>query len=157
MISVFASVLIEGIRMNSSKQMSTGLKVFAWLMVLWNGIGVAAFFSQIMMTPEMIAQLPEAQQAVYRDIPVWSYSAYALAVFGGLIGSILLALGKKLAFPVLVISLAGVIVQQYYNFVVIDAIGIMGWGIVVMPVIVTTIALLLVLISQRGVRSGWLH
>ena len=143
--------------MNSSKQMSTGLKVFAWLMVLWNGIGVAAFFSQIMMTPEMIAQLPEAQQAVYRDIPVWSYSAYALAVFGGLIGSILLALGKKLAFPVLVISLAGVIVQQYYNFVVIDAIGIMGWGIVVMPVIVTTIALLLVLISQRGVRAGWLH
>ncbi|MCP4865727.1 MAG: hypothetical protein GY897_17455 [Alteromonas sp.] len=143
--------------MSSTKRMSTGLKVFAWLMVLWNGIGVAAFFSQIMMTPEMIAQLPEAQQAVYRDIPVWSYSAYALAVFGGLIGSILLALGKKLAFPVLVLSLAGVIVQQYYNFVVIDAIGIMGWGIVVMPVIVTAIALLLVLISQRGVRSGWLH
>ncbi|PRO75441.1 hypothetical protein C6Y40_01125 [Alteromonas alba] len=137
--------------------MSTGLKVFAWLMVLWNGIGVAAFFSQLMMTPEMIAQLPEAQQAAYRDIPVWSYSAYALAVFGGLIGSILLALGKKLAFPVLVISLAGVIVQQYYNFVVIDAISIMGWGIVVMPVIVTSIALLLVLISQRGVRAGWLH
>ena len=126
-------------------------------MVLWNGIGVAAFFSQIMMTPQMIAQLPEAQQAVYRDIPVWSYSAYAMAVFGGLTGSILLALGKKLAFPVLVLSLAGVIVQQYYNFVVIDAIGIMGWGIVVMPVIVTTIALLLVLISQRGVRAGWLH
>ena len=110
-----------------------------------------------MMTPQMIAQLPEAQQAVYRDIPVWSYSAYAMAVFGGLTGSILLALGKKLAFPVLVLSLAGVIVQQYYNFVVIDAIGIMGWGIVVMPVIVTTIALLLVLISQRGVRAGWLH
>lgn len=143
--------------MNSTKRMSTGLKVFAWLMVLWNGIGVAAFFSQIMMTPEMIAQLPEAQQAVYRDIPLWSYSAYALAVFGGLTGSILLALGKKLAFGVLVISLAGVIVQQYYNFVVIDAIGIMGWGIVVMPVIVTTIALLLVLISQRGARAGWLH
>ncbi|HAU92876.1 MAG TPA: hypothetical protein DCW59_11015 [Alteromonas sp.] len=143
--------------MNSTKRMSTGLKVFAWLMVLWNGIGVAAFFSQIMMTPQMIAQLPEAQQAVYRDIPVWSYSAYAMAVFGGLTGSILLALGKKLAFPVLVLSLAGVIVQQYYNFVVIDAIGIMGWGIVVMPVIVTTIALLLVLISQRGVRAGWLH
>ena len=143
--------------MSSTKRMSTGLKVFAWLMVLWNGIGVAAFFSQLMMTPEMIAQLPEAQQAAYRDIPVWSYSAYALAVFGGLIGSILLALGKKLAFPVLVLSLAGVIVQQYYNFVVIDAISIMGWGIVVMPVIVTSIALLLVLISQRGVRAGWLH
>ena len=143
--------------MKSANRMSTGLKVFAWLMVLWNGIGVAAFFSQVMMTPEMIAQLPEDQQAIYRNIPLWSYSAYGLAVFGGLIGSLLLALCKKLAFPVLVISLAGVIVQQYYNFVVIDAISIMGWGIVVMPVIVTSIALLLVLISQRGARAGWLH
>ena len=143
--------------MKSANRMSTGLKVFAWLMVLWNGIGVAAFFSQVMMTPEMIAQLPEDHQAIYRNIPLWSYSAYGLAVFGGLIGSLLLALGKKLAFPVLVISLAGVIVQQYYNFVVIDAISIMGWGIVVMPVIVTSIALLLVLISQRGARAGWLH
>ena len=143
--------------MKSANRMSTGLKVFAWMMVLWNGIGVAAFFSQVMMTPEMIAQLPEDQQAIYRNIPLWSYSAYGLAVFGGLIGSLLLALGKKLALPVLVISLAGVIVQQYYNFVVIDAISIMGWGIVVMPVIVTSIALLLVLISQRGARAGWLH
>lgn len=143
--------------MTQTPKMPAGLKVFAWLMVLWNGIGVAAFFSQIMMTPEMIAQLPEAQQAVYRDIPVWSYTAYALAVFGGLLGSILLALAKKLAFPVLVVSFAGVLVQQYYNFVVIDAISIMGWGIVVMPVIVTAISLLLVLISQRGVKSGWLH
>ena len=82
---------------------------------------------------------------------------FAVWNFCGLIGSILLALGKKLALPVLVISLAGVLVQQYYNFVVIDAIGIMGWGIVVMPVIVTVIALLLVIISQRGTRSGWLH
>lgn len=143
--------------MTQTPKMPAGLKVFAWLMVLWNGIGVAAFFSQIMMTPEMIAQLPEAQQAVYRDIPVWSYTAYALAVFGGLLGSILLALAKKLAFPVLVVSFAGVLVQQYYNFVVIDAISIMGWGIVVMPAIVTVISLLLVLISQRGVKSGWLH
>lgn len=143
--------------MTQTTKIPAGLKVFAWLMVLWNGIGVAAFFSQIMMTPEMIAQLPEAQQAVYRDIPVWSYTAYALAVFGGLLGSILLALAKKLAFPVLVVSFAGVMVQQYYNFVVIDAISIMGWGIVVMPAIVTVISLLLVLISQRGVKSGWLH
>ncbi len=137
--------------------MTTGMKVFAWIMVLWNAIGVAAFFSQVMMTPETIATLPEAQQAIYRNIPVWSYAAYAVAVFAGLLGSLMLALGKRLAFPLLVMSLAGVLVQQYYNFVVIDAIGIMGWGIVVMPVIVTGIALLLVLFSQRGVRAGWLH
>ncbi|MDC8829773.1 hypothetical protein [Alteromonas gilva] len=143
--------------MKNAKKMTTGMKIFAWIMVLWNAIGVAAFFSQIMMTPETIATLPEAQQTIYRDIPAWSYAAYALAVFGGLLGTIVLALGKKLAFPLLVMSFAGVLVQQYHNFIVVDAIGIMGLGIVVMPVIVTSIALFLVLFSQRGVKAGWLH
>ncbi|NVK54226.1 MAG: hypothetical protein HWE26_01315 [Alteromonadaceae bacterium] len=143
--------------MTNATKMTTGMKIFAWIMVLWNAIGVAAFFSQVMMTPETIATLPEEQQAIYRDIPVWSYAAYAVAVFGGLLGCVMLALGKKLAFPLLVMSLAGVLVQQYHNFVVVDAIGIMGPGIVIMPAIVTSIALFLVLFSQRGVKAGWLH
>ena len=143
--------------MNTSIKMPTAIKVLAWIMVLWNALGVMAFVSQLLMTPEAIAQLPEEQQQIYNNIPAWSYAAYALAVFGGLLGSLLLALGKKLAFPVLVVSLAGVIVQQFHNFVVIDSISLMGWGIVILPAIVTTISVLLVLISQRGVKSGWLN
>lgn len=143
--------------MNTTPKMPTGIKALAWIMVLWNALGVMAFVSQLLMTPETIAQLPEEQQHIYNNIPAWSYAAYALAVFGGLLGSLLLAFGKKFAFPVLVVSLAGVVVQQFHNFVVIDSISLMGWGIVILPSIVTTISILLVLVSQRGVKSGWLN
>ena len=70
--------------------MTKGTKIFAWIMVVWNAMGVLAFVSQLLMTPEMIAQLPEAQQEAYKNIPTWSMVAYALAVFGGLLGSLML-------------------------------------------------------------------
>ena len=137
--------------------MTKGTKIFAWVMVVWNAMGVLAFVSQLLMTPEMIAQLPEAQQEAYKNIPTWSMVAYALAVFGGLLGSLMLALGKKLAFPLLVVSLAGVLVQQFYNFVIIDSIALLGPSVVLLPAVVVIISILLVVISQRGVKAGWLQ
>lgn len=136
--------------------MTKGTKVFAWIMVVWNAMGVMAFISQLLMTPEMIAQLPEAQQEAYKNIPTWSMGAYALAVFGGLLGSLMLALGKKLAFPLLLISLAGVLVQQFYNFFIIDSVAMFGPTVVILPALVVVIAFLLVVVSQRGVKAGWL-
>lgn len=137
--------------------MTKGTKIFAWIMVVWNAMGVLAFVSQLLMTPEMIAQLPEAQQEAYKNIPTWSMVAYALAVFGGLLGSLMLALGKKLAFPLLVVSLAGVLVQQFYNFVIIDSIALLGPSVVILPTVVVIISILLVVVSQRGVKAGWLQ
>ena len=137
--------------------MTKGTKIFAWVMVVWNAMGVLAFVSQLLMTPEMSAQLPEAQQEAYKNIPTWSMVAYALAVFGGLLGSLMLALGKKLAFPLLVVSLAGVLVQQFYNFVIIDSIALLGPSVVLLPAVVVIISILLVVVSQRGVKAGWLQ
>lgn len=137
--------------------MTKGTKIFAWVMVVWNAMGVLAFVSQLLMTPEMIAQLPEAQQEAYKNIPTWSMVAYALAVFGGLLGSLMLALGKKLAFPLLVVSLAGVLVQQFYKFVIIDSIALLGPSVVILPAVVVIISILLVVVSQRGVKAGWLQ
>lgn len=137
-------------------KMTTGTKIFAWIMVVWNALGVMAFVSQLLLTPEMIALLPEAQQEAYNNIPLWSYVAYAMAVFGGLLGSFMLALGKKLAFPLLVISLVGVLVQQFYNFVIIDSIALLGPSVVILPSLVVVIAIILVMVSKRGAKAGWL-
>lgn len=137
-------------------KMTTGTKIFAWIMVVWNALGVMAFVSQLLLTPEMIALLPEAQQEAYNNIPLWSYVAYALAVFGGLLGSFMLTLGKKLAFPLLVISLIGVLVQQFYNFVIIDSIALLGPSVVILPSLVVVIAIILVIVSKRGAKAGWL-
>ncbi|WP_370625279.1 hypothetical protein [Pseudoalteromonas gelatinilytica] len=87
------------------------LKPLAWAALVWNLLGVIAFVMQLLITPEMISQLPEAQQAAYRDIPLWSTAAFAIAVFAASFASILLLAKKALARELFLISFIAVLVQ----------------------------------------------
>jgi len=134
----------------------TWLKSLAWAALVWNLLGVIAFAMQVMMTPEMISKLPTDQQAAYSNIPLWSTIAFAIAVFGGLLGCILLLMKKALAIPIFAVSLSAILLQQYYNFVVINSIELLGLSAVFMPIFVITIAILLLYISIKGKQQSWL-
>lgn len=134
----------------------TWLKSLAWAALIWNLLGVIAFSMQMMMTPEMISKLPTDQQAAYSDIPLWSTIAFAIAVFGGLLGCILLLMKKALAIPIFAVSLSAILLQQYYNFVVINSIELLGLSAVFMPILVIIIAIGLLYISIKGKQQSWL-
>lgn len=55
------------------------------------------------------ATLPLDQRAVYEAEPLWVTAAYALAVWVGLLGTALLVARRKLAQPLLLVSLAAVL------------------------------------------------
>lgn len=133
------------------------LKSTAWAALVWNLLGVIAFVMQVLMTPEMINKLPVEQQAAYSATPLWSTVAFAIAVFGGTLGAILLLLKRSLARSVFVLSLAAIAVQQFYNFIVINSIELLGASAVLMPIFVIVIAILLLLVSHKGVKQGWLQ
>ncbi|MBQ4859087.1 hypothetical protein [Pseudoalteromonas sp. MMG007] len=134
----------------------TWLKSLAWAALIWNLLGVFAFAMQVMMTPEMISKLPTDQQAAYSNIPLWSTIAFAIAVFGGLLGCILLLMKKALAIPIFAVSLSAILLQQYYNFVVINSIELLGLSAVFMPILVIIIAIGLLYISIKGKQQSWL-
>lgn len=135
----------------------TWLKPLAWAALIWNSLGVIAFVMQMMMTPELISKLPIDQQAAYSDIPLWSTIAFAIAVFGGLLGCIFLLKKKALAIPTFTVSLAAILLQQYYNFVVINSIDLLGASAVFMPILVIIIAIGLLYISVKGKQQSWLN
>ena len=54
--------------------------VVAWVALVWNLLGVMAFAAQMMMTPEMLAALPEAERNLYENVPMWATIAFACAV-----------------------------------------------------------------------------
>ncbi|TMP11723.1 hypothetical protein CWC11_01380 [Pseudoalteromonas sp. S3178] len=135
----------------------TWLKPLAWAALIWNSLGVIAFVMQMMMTPELISKLPIDQQAAYSDIPLWSTIAFAIAVFGGLLGCIFLLKKKTLAIPTFAVSLAAILLQQYYNFVVINSIDLLGASAVFMPILVIIIAIGLLYISIKGKQQSWLN
>ena len=55
------------------------------------------------------ASLPLDQRTVYEAEPLWVTAAYAVAVWVGLLGAALLVIRRKLAQPLLLVSLAAVL------------------------------------------------
>lgn len=130
--------------------------ILALVLVIWNLMGVMAFITQMTMTVEQIAALPEKEQLLYQDIPLWVNIAFGCAVFGGALGCITLGLKKAIALPILVISLAGVIVQMFHAFVIANSFEVYGPGGTIMPMIVIVIALCLVWLANNAKAKGWL-
>ncbi|AZN31357.1 MULTISPECIES: hypothetical protein [Pseudoalteromonas] len=128
-----------------------------WAALIWNLLGVFAFIMHLMMTPEMISKLPLDQQAAYSNVPLWSTIAFAVAVFGGTLGCILLLVKNAFATPTFALSLVAIFIQQFYNFIVINSIKMLGVSAVFMPILVIVIAFLLLYLSIKSKQQGWLN
>ena len=74
-------------------------------------MGLAAYFQQFMMSPEAFAALRPEQQNLLLNQPVWLTSAFAVAVFAGFVGSILLLARKRLAVRMFLLSMIAVFIQ----------------------------------------------
>ncbi|OAN59654.1 hypothetical protein A8B79_11800 [Balneola sp. EhC07] len=127
--------------------------------LIWNLLGVFAYLGQVylMSNPEMLAELSVDEQNLYKNTPIWATIGFTLAVWGGALGSLLLILKKKAAKPVLVVSLAGIIVQMYHSFFISNNFEVYGPGAAVMPVMIIIFGIGLVWLSDKSVKEGWLH
>jgi hypothetical protein len=130
--------------------------VVAVLALLWNLLGVAMFAMQMMMTPEALAAMPTEQRQVYEATPAWLNIAFAVAVFGGVLGALGLLLKKRWAVPFFALSLISLLVQVIATFVVTPAWQAYGLAGLVMPVLLIVIALLLLGYSRKAAARGWL-
>lgn len=135
--------------------MPSWFKPAAILALIWNLLGVMAFVGQMMMTPEMIAELPQAEQDLYATTPIWAIAAFAVAVFGGAFGSLALLLKKRMSYQLLVASFVGVVVQMFHSFFLSKSFEVYGPGGMIMPVMVIIIALLLVRVAAKGINNHW--
>ena len=141
--------------MNDEK-LPTWFWVVAVLAVLWNIMGCAAYYMDVTMTPEMLAELPEADQALRAAIPAWITGLYAIAVFVGLAGAITLCLRKKLAIPLYIVSLVAVIVQMGYISFGVNTVEIRGAVSLVFPVVIILLGALQLWFSMHAKGRGWL-
>lgn len=142
--------------LTASKTIPRSFMIIGIVAIVWNLLGVMSYLMSVMMSPETLAAMPEEQRALYNDIPSWVTSAYAIAVFGGLLGSVLLVMKKALALPVLIVSLVGILVQMLYTLVLSDVIAVQGAASVIFPLIVIAIGIFLVWYANSAKAKGWL-
>jgi hypothetical protein len=140
----------------SNSKLPTLFWIVVVIAVIWNALGVMAYFMEVTMSEEAMAELPAAQQALYAAQPAWVTGAFAIAVFAGLAGSIALALRKGIATPILAVSLVAVVVQMFYIFVMSDTLAVMGTSSAAMPALIIVIGIALLWFSMRSREKHWI-
>ncbi len=123
--------------------------------LIWNVMGVINFLVQA--NADALASFPESHRAIVEGRPAWATGAFAIAVFGGALGCLLLLLRKPAAYYLFIASLLGVIVQLIHtlgiarstiNFSPLDILMI-----ILMPLVV---AAFLTWYSKWAESKGWI-
>ena len=141
----------------NTKKPTTSFWVIGGIALFLNVLGVFAYLAQAFMSEDTLQSLPEAEQAIYQDVPAWATAAFALAVWGGALGCVLLLLRKRWTKVVLLISLFGIIVQMIYNVFISKSLEVYGPTGLVMPILVVFIGAFLVWYSRKADTNGWLN
>ena len=123
--------------------------VIGVLALIWNAMGVMAYLGRAFITDEMIAELPEEQQAEFLiEYPSWVTAAFAIAVFAGVLAAIFLLLRKKLAYPLFVLSGIAAILQHIYLFLNVEIASF------IMPILIVVVCLFLIWYSKKCKNDG---
>ena len=118
--------------------------------LIFNVMGVINYFVQ--MNADSLASFPESYRPIIEDRPAWATAAFAIAVFGGSLGCLLLLLRKSAASYVFIVSLLGVIVSMMHIFNVAGLSSFEVWMGVLMQLVVTAF---LIWYSKLTESKGW--
>ena len=122
--------------------------------LIWNIMGVINFFVQ--MNADMVAAMPETHRAIIEVRPAWATGAFAIAVFGGALGCLLLLLRKSAAHYLFIASLLGVIVTMTPHLDMIGSTINDPFEIVMMILMPLVVAAFLIWYSRQAESKGWI-
>ena len=117
--------------------------------LVFNLMGCVNFISQ--MNAESLASMPEAVQAIVDSRPAWATGAFAIAVFGGVLGGILLLLKQSAAYHFFGASLVAAVAAQ------IPVLGMGGFPMLVGWLSQLVVTAFLIWYSRWCERKGWVR
>lgn len=125
---------------------------------LWSAIGVVSFMLTQLKVEAVMSQYPPQQRAYFETFPFWAVAFWAIGVFGGVIGCVLMLLKSRLAFPVLIASVLGAIVSNLGGLFLLGGMAVMGGANALgFAVLIIIVAVLLAYyahaIRKKGVLS----
>ncbi len=121
--------------------------------VLWNAMGAFDYIMTETRNEGYMSHFTAEQLEHFYGVPAWFVAFWALAVWGAVLGSILLLLRKKLAVTVFLVSFLSMIVTMIYSYGLSNGLEVMGGaGQLIFSAVIFLVALLLYLYA-RAMRS----
>ncbi|MEO8142443.1 MAG: hypothetical protein ABI617_07275 [Sphingomicrobium sp.] len=122
--------------------------------VIWEMIGCVMYLMQVSVDR---ATLPTDQRALWDAAPMWMMAAYAVAVWVGLIGAIFLLRRRRLAEPLLLLSLVAVIVQFSALLLVPQLRNLTTSDALFLPVIILAACTIIYQFARTARKADWLR
>lgn len=141
---------------NQQTKVPTWFWIVAVILLLWNLTGVANFIMQLTITEDALQEMPEIDREFIGNYPGWVFVAFGLAVFGGVAGSIALLLKKKIARPLFIASLIGIVVQFSYGLSIAISMDVYIMRIVSMAVVLIAIGVFAIWLSKHATTKNWI-
>ena len=91
------------------------LWVIGVIALLWNAVGAWDYLMTQTQNEAYMESFTPEQLEFFYGFPAWLVSFWAIAVWGGVLGAVLLFLRKKLAAPVLLVSFVCMTVTVSYT------------------------------------------
>jgi hypothetical protein len=125
---------------------------------LWSSIGVLSFLLTQMNVEAVMSRFPPQQREYFESFPLWAVVFWAIGVFGGVIGCLLLLLKNRFASHVLLASVIGAIVATFGGLFLLGGMEVMvgtsALGFTVFPIVVAAfLAYYARAMSKKGVLS----
>jgi hypothetical protein len=124
------------------------------LAVLWNAVGAFDYSATQLRLESYMGQFTAEQLDYFYGFPAWMDAAWAIAVWGSLLGSLALLLRKSWAVWLFAIAILGMAVSTLYNFVLNNGIEVMGSAGAAFTAVIWVIALLLFFYARAMAKKG---
>ena len=131
------------------------LWVVGVLSALWNAMGAFDYLMTETRNEGYLSGYTPEQLDYFFGFPAWVVAFWAIAVWGAVLGSVLLLLRKKLAAGVFLVSFLSMVVTTIYNFGLSDGLEYMGDPFsLVFSGVIFVVALLLYLYARAMKNRG---
>lgn len=121
---------------------------------LFMALGCAGYLASVFTDP---AELPLDQRNLMEARPLWMVAAYAIAVWVGLLGAILLMMRRKLAVPLLLVSLVAAVLT-FLPYAVVPAVSnLVTTNDIAVAIVVVLITGTIFSFARHSRQRGWLR
>jgi hypothetical protein len=131
--------------------------IISVLILLWNIMGIAAYYTQSSMDLLKLAATDPYQARLFAEMPQWAWLAYGVAVGTGTLGALGLLLRRGWAPRAFMVSLAALIIQFGYSFLGTDILAVRGWTTALFPLFIVIAAIGELVYALLCARKGLLR
>jgi len=129
------------------------LWVVGVLAVLWNSMGAFDYVMTETRNEAYMSKFTPEQLEFFYGFPAWVVALWAIAVWGGVLGAILLLLRKRFAAGVFLVSFLAMVGTTFHNFVLSNGLEAIGDPFALVFSAVIFVVALLLFIYARAMRN----